>query len=166
MKTKIIFSFIFIVVIFIIGFTFKNKSEQNYNASIMKVDLLNCSVYDLIEVPGIGESKAKNIIDYRNSYGFTKKEDILNVSGIGPSIYNKIKNYIYVSEKTIKIQNKKININTANKIELVSLPGIGNVSAEKILNYRKYKNINGFEDLYNIGINSNVLKSLEGMIEF
>jgi competence protein ComEA len=166
MKTKFIFSFIFIIVIFILGFTFKNKNEENYDLSIMKIDLLNCSVYDLIEIPGIGESKAKNIIEYRNSHGFTKKEDILNVSGIGPSIYNKIKNYIYVSEKIIKIENKKININKANISELESLPGIGKTTAKKIINYRKYKKINDFEDLYNIGINRNVLNNLEGMIEF
>ena len=46
---------------------------------------------------GIGEAKAKKIIDYRNTNGYFEKiEDILNVSGIGESIFNKIKDNIEV----------------------------------------------------------------------
>jgi competence protein ComEA len=44
---------------------------------------------------GIGESKANNIINYRNENGkFNKIEDIKNVKGIGDSIFEKIKNDI------------------------------------------------------------------------
>ena len=46
-------------------------------------------------LPGIGESKADNIIKYREEFGeFKKLEDIKNVSGIGDSAYSKIKDYI------------------------------------------------------------------------
>ena len=48
-----------------------------------------------MELPGIGESKAKNIIEYREEFGeFKKLEDIMNVSGIGESAYSKIKEHI------------------------------------------------------------------------
>ena len=44
---------------------------------------------------GIGESKAKAIIEYREKNGeFKKLEDIMNVSGIGEAAYSKIKNNI------------------------------------------------------------------------
>ena len=47
-------------------------------------------------IPNIGESKADKIIEYRNKNKFEKIEDILNVSGIGESIFEKIKTYITV----------------------------------------------------------------------
>ena len=46
---------------------------------------------------GIGESKADNIIKYRQENGsFSAVEDLTNVSGIGESIFNKIKDSITV----------------------------------------------------------------------
>ena len=49
---------------------------------------------ELMTLPGIGESKAKNIIEYREKSKFEKLEDIMNVSGIGESAYSKIKDFI------------------------------------------------------------------------
>ena len=50
---------------------------------------------ELMTLPGVGESKADAIIKYRNdNNGFTKLEDIMNVSGIGEAAYTKIKDYI------------------------------------------------------------------------
>ena len=44
---------------------------------------------------GIGESKANNIIDYRNKIGgFKTLEELKNIKGIGDSIFEKIKNNI------------------------------------------------------------------------
>ena len=52
---------------------------------------------ELMTLPGIGESKAENIIKHREENGkFEKIEDITNVSGIGESVYSKIKDYIKV----------------------------------------------------------------------
>ena len=45
---------------------------------------------------GIGESKAKSIIAYRSKTPFKVKEDILNVEGIGESLYASIKENITV----------------------------------------------------------------------
>ena len=45
-------------------------------------------------IPGIGESKAKAIIEYRKQHNFTTIEDIMNVSGIGNALYESIKIYI------------------------------------------------------------------------
>lgn len=50
---------------------------------------------DLMTLPGIGESKANNIIKYREEHGdFENLEDLMNVSGIGESAYSKIKDLI------------------------------------------------------------------------
>ena len=48
-------------------------------------------------LPNIGEAKAQAIIDYRNSVGIFKTiNDIKNVSGIGESLFDKIKDLITV----------------------------------------------------------------------
>ena len=50
-----------------------------------------------MNLPGIGESKAISIIKYREENGnFATIEDIKNVSGIGDSLFDKIKDYITV----------------------------------------------------------------------
>ena len=62
-----------------------------------KININTATVEELQTLPGIGETKAKNIIEYRNNNGnFTKPEDILEVPGIGNSIYDQIKENITV----------------------------------------------------------------------
>ncbi len=46
---------------------------------------------------GVGETKAKAIISYRDENGsFVVKEDLMKVSGIGESTYSKIKDLITI----------------------------------------------------------------------
>ena len=46
---------------------------------------------------GLGEKKAKKIIEYRLEHGkFNSIEEIMNVSGIGESTFNAIKDFIEV----------------------------------------------------------------------
>ena len=65
-----------------------------------KEDIINintASLDELMTISGIGESKAKNIIEYRSNNGkFNSIEDIKNISGIGESLFNKIKDKITV----------------------------------------------------------------------
>ncbi|MFA5602216.1 MAG: helix-hairpin-helix domain-containing protein [Bacilli bacterium] len=59
-----------------------------------KISINNASLEQLQTLPGIGLSKAEAIIEYRTSNSFNTLEDIMNVPGIGESIYDKIKNHI------------------------------------------------------------------------
>jgi competence protein ComEA len=62
--------------------------------------LININTADqgqLETLPGIGPAKALAIIQYREEVGaFTSREDIQNVSGIGPATYDKLKDLITI----------------------------------------------------------------------
>lgn len=74
-----------------------NDTIEGSSNTSDKVNINTASVGELQTLPGIGEEKAKNIIEYRDKNGlFSSIEDIINVSGIGESIYEKIKNYITI----------------------------------------------------------------------
>ena len=72
-----------------------NSTKEDAGSSIININ--TATVEDLMKLSGIGEAKAKSIIEYRNSIGsFSKVEDIKNVTGIGDSIFDKIKDYITI----------------------------------------------------------------------
>ena len=62
-----------------------------------KININTASIKDLQTLNGIGESKAKAIVDYRTKNGNYKSiEDIKKVTGISETIYAKIKENITV----------------------------------------------------------------------
>lgn len=82
--------------------TAKNTDEKtSLNPSVIpsnktKVALNSATKEELMTINGIGEAKAISIIEYREKSPFTKIEDILNVSGIGEALFEKIKEFITI----------------------------------------------------------------------
>ena len=73
-----------------------NTITQNTKNSGL-VNINTATTKELLSITGIGESKASNIVKYREENGnFSSIEDIKNVSGIGDSLFEKIKKYITV----------------------------------------------------------------------
>ena len=74
----------------------KDSQDNNSKEEDKTLVSINTATKDeLMTLPGIGESKADNIIKYREEHGkFEHLEDIKKVSGIGDSAYSKIKDLI------------------------------------------------------------------------
>ena len=69
----------------------------NGNTTDGKININTATLEQLMELSGIGEAKANAIIAYRNEKGkFKSIEDIKDVSGIGETLYEKIKDNITV----------------------------------------------------------------------
>lgn len=63
-----------------------------------KININIATESELTTITGIGETRAKAIIDYRTEHGsFKDTKDITNVSGIGDATYEKIKESICVN---------------------------------------------------------------------
>jgi len=80
--------------------TINNDNETSDNKdsdSSEKININKASVEQLMTLSKIGESKAKAIIEYRETVGLFKTiEDLKNVSGIGDKLFETLKDYITV----------------------------------------------------------------------
>ena len=73
--------------------TLTNQSNLDTSESI-KVNLNTANERELLNVPGIGPTKVKEIIKYREEKGqFNKVEDLKQVRGIGGKTFEKLKDY-------------------------------------------------------------------------
>jgi len=70
------------------------------STSVPNGDLVNINTATLDQLdalPGIGPTIAQRIIDYRTEHGpFQSINDLMNVAGIGPTTFEKLKNLITV----------------------------------------------------------------------
>lgn len=112
---------------------------------------------------GLNERTIKTLINYRNKGGkFYKKEDLQKIWGLPDGFYDFVKDYISIrtssslekkytgalnSETERKVWN--IELNSADTIALVELPGIGSKLAQRIINFRD--RLGGFYSIDQVG---------------
>ena len=77
-----------------------DRNARSNSAPALENGLVNLNTADvaaLMTLPGIGESRAKAIISYREQHGaFAQIEDIMKISGIKQAAFSKIKDKITV----------------------------------------------------------------------
>lgn len=74
-------------------------TEKETSAQSLHININTADKTELQQLPGIGESKAAAIVEYRLEYGnFSSIEEIMKVTGIGEGLFSAISEYIYVSE--------------------------------------------------------------------
>ncbi|MEY8524599.1 hypothetical protein D7X98_04465 [bacterium 1XD8-76] len=73
------------------------QSESAGGSDAGLVNINTADIAGLCALPGVGEGRAKAIIEYREKQGgFQKKEDIMQVSGIGEKMYARMEEYLRV----------------------------------------------------------------------
>ena len=64
-----------------------------------KIDINRAELWLLEVLPGVGETKAEAIIDYRCQNGpFQNINELIDVEGIGPNTYERIKTFVTVAD--------------------------------------------------------------------
>ena len=74
-------------------------SEKGFAVAPTKsiIDINRATKEELMTLPGIGEAKAEAILAYRKEKSFQKIEELLEVKGIGESVFEALKDQITIS---------------------------------------------------------------------
>lgn len=136
--------------------SYEKQEERNLN-----IEINNATSNDLIQLNGIAEKLASNIIKYRKMLGgFHTVNQIKEVYGIRPETFHQIKRHLVCNPSSIK----KININEATLNEMKAHPYLRKGDwALKITRFRKSQDyeIKMFEDLKQIdGMTDDVYNKL------
>ena len=100
--SKLLYSAIILVISFTTAFAIDDPNAG-------KLNLNTATASELTILPGIGEVKAKAIVEYRILHnGFKTVEEIMEVKGIGEKTFIKLKDLIYVEpiQKKMPVNSK------------------------------------------------------------
>lgn len=166
-----------------------NISEPlNPRLEIQKKSLMNVNTAtwsELLQIPGITETVAWNIVKHRELNGdYSSVDQLSNIKGIGKKSLEKIKSYVALNsakslaiekaaeakisllEKPKKNLNLKLDPNIATISELQALPGIGLKLANNIINKRENMVFLNAEDLLRVpGIGKKTFEKVAPFIE-
>ncbi|MBK6836754.1 MAG: helix-hairpin-helix domain-containing protein [Bacteroidetes bacterium] len=125
----------------------KAKRDSIRVNELFPFDPNTVSVEDAVKL-GFSKKTAQTLEKYRSKGGkFKSKEDLKKLYGVSEKLYAKIESYVLIEVKakpefaktTSKYEKpsaKQIDINTADSLELLSLPMVGPATAKKILKFR------------------------------
>lgn len=108
-------------------------------ASLMRRFNPNTISEDSLVILGISQNLAEQIINYRSKVGpFKTKADFSKLYNLSDSLYKVYEPYLLLPESHIpSAENKPVEINSADSLQLIAIKGIGPFYAHKILEYRR-----------------------------
>jgi competence protein ComEA len=140
-----------------------------------RIDLNHAAKAELLQIPGVGESLAARIEEYRREVGqFESVEQLTAVKGIGPAMLERLRPWVSVQptgaggtagDKKAQSLTELIDVNRAPPDELQRLPGIGPKLSQRILDERRKGPFKSVEDLRRVpGIGPKTLDRLRPFI--
>jgi competence ComEA-like helix-hairpin-helix protein len=145
-EIKVLF---FIICVFIVGLCYKAYTIENYSTDYKNFDY---SSEENIFLQSADDSTTENK-DYSVDKNVDYKQEVLDFNDRN-----------FKKKEAVKLPGRKsININTAGINDLVNLPGIGEKTAEKIIELREKKGrFNKLDELLEVrGIGSTKLTNIE-----
>lgn len=142
----------------------KRGDEKAFPTSNLKPFNPNTISLDNMLALGISEKLARQIINYRTKVGpFATKADVAKLYNLSDSMYAVLEPYLLLPNATSSQKQTapkgKLEINSADSIQLLRIKGIGPVIAHLILDYRR--KLGGYFSLDQLGeafyINANTL---------
>lgn len=130
----------------------EKKQDSLFNFDPNKATLLQ------FQQLGLSNKQSQTVINFRNKGGkFYKKEDLKKIYSISDKTYSKLEPFINLeAKKEVKkgISIIKIELNKADKEQLVSIKGIGNKTADRIIKFRNklggYSTLNQLNEVYGL----------------
>lgn len=148
------------------------EDEESEEDTVIMVHISGQVYYPgLIELES--DSRVKDAVDLA---GGLKKEADIDRINLAKKLEDEEKIYVPKKGEDVNIEissisnsttsdNSKININTCTKDELMSLPGVGEVTASKIIDYRSANKFKSIEDIMNVsGIGTKKYEDLKDLI--
>lgn len=140
-----------------------------------KININTATLDELTQLPRVGPKTAEKIIKYREEHGpFKTIEDIMNVKGIGPKTFAKMRHMITVGEvgkpekKEVpaEIQPMAFDLNKAQMKDFIE-KGIPPIIGLRIIQYREKKGvIKSVDELKNIeGMTPEIFEKLKKLVE-
>jgi competence protein ComEA len=153
-----------------------------------RVDLNRATRSELMQVPGVGPQLAERIVSHRESQGpFRKVDELDRIPGIGGATLDRMRPWVTVhatdaggivaepdrlfrkpaAPPAPKSGSRVVNVNRASLEELDTLPNIGPVLAQRIIDERAKRPFTSVEDLGRVsGLGPKRREALRGLVTF